>query len=85
VAEALEAAGRDAYDAAVLDVNLAGDQIDPVAEALSQRNVPFVFVTGYGTGALPGEYAQRPRLCKPFKMADLLGTLSNLVKPPTAG
>jgi CheY-like chemotaxis protein len=85
VAEALEAAGRDAYDAAVLDVNLAGDQIDPVAEALSQRNVPFVFVTGYGTGGLAGEYAQRPRLCKPFKMADLLGTLSNLVKPPTAG
>jgi CheY-like chemotaxis protein len=83
VAEALEAAGRDAYDAAVLDVNLAGDRIDPVAEALSRRNIPFVFVTGYATGALPGEYTQRPRLCKPFKVADLLGTLSNLVKPPT--
>ncbi len=83
VAEAVEAAGRDAYDAAVLDVNLAGDRIDPVAEALSRRNIPFVFVTGYGMGALPGEYAQRPRLCKPFKMAELLGTLSNLVKSQT--
>ena len=67
VAEAVEAAGRDAYDAAVLDVNLAGERIDPVAEALSRRKIPFVFVTGYGMGALPGEYAQRPRLCKPFK------------------
>jgi CheY-like chemotaxis protein len=81
VAQALEAAERDAYDAAVLDVNLAGDRIDPVANALSRRNIPFVFVTGYSAGALPTEYAHRPRLCKPFKMAELLGTLSNLVKP----
>jgi CheY-like chemotaxis protein len=83
VAEALEAASSDAYDAAVLDVDLAGERIDPVADVLSRRNIPFVFVTGYGTGALPGEYAERPRLCKPFKLAELLGTLSNLVKPPS--
>jgi hypothetical protein len=44
---------------------------------------PFVFVTGYGV--LPGEYANRPRLCKPFKMADLLDALSDIVKtaPPS--
>lgn len=82
VAEALDAVDHETYDAAVLDVNLGGDRIDPVARALSRRNVPFVFVTGYSIGNLPREYAERPRLCKPFKMADLLGTLSSLLKRP---
>ena len=72
-----------AYDAAILDVNLAGERVDPVADALSRRNVPFMFVTGYSTGALPAGFAGRPRLCKPFKMADLLDTLSDLVNAPT--
>jgi DNA-binding response OmpR family regulator len=82
VAEALNAVDQGTYDAAVLDVNLGGDRIDPVADALSRRNVPFAFVTGYGTGALPREYADRPRLCKPFKMAELIGLLANLVRLP---
>jgi CheY-like chemotaxis protein len=82
--EALDAVDRGTFDAAVLDVNLAGDRIDPVADVLSRRNVPFVFVTGYGTGGLPAMYADRPRLSKPFKMADLLDMLSNVVAPPNA-
>jgi DNA-binding response OmpR family regulator len=82
LAEALDAAGREACDVAVLDVNLAGERIDPVAELLSRRNVPFVFVTGYTTAVLPGKYAGCPRVCKPFKIQDLLNTLSSLVKPP---
>ena len=83
LAQALDAASSEACDVAVLDVNLAGERVYPVADILAQRNVPFVFVTGYGV--LPGEYANRPRLCKPFKMADLLGTLSDIVKaaPPS--
>jgi DNA-binding response OmpR family regulator len=80
LAEALDAAGREACDVAVLDVNLAGERVYPVADVLSRRNVPFVFVTGYTNAALPGDYAERPRICKPFKMAELLGTLSNIVK-----
>src|SRR6516164_10302555 len=80
--DALDAVDHQDYDVAVLDVNLAGEWINPVADALSERNVPFLFVTGYGANALPSEYAQRPRICKPFRMADLLGTLSNVVKPP---
>jgi DNA-binding response OmpR family regulator len=79
LSEALEAVDRGTFDAAVLDVNLAGERIDPVADALSRRNVPFMFVTGYSTGVLPGEHAERPHIRKPFKMADLLGMLSSLV------
>ena len=81
--DALHAVDHQDYDVAVLDVNLAGEWINPVADALSERNVPFLFVTGYGANALPSEYAQRPRICKPFRMADLLGAVSDLVKPPT--
>jgi CheY-like chemotaxis protein len=82
LAQALDAASSQAYDVAVLDVNLAGERVYPVADILAQRNVPFVFVTGYGV--LPGEYANRPRLCKPFKMTDLLDTLSDIVKTASA-
>ena len=82
--EALDAVDRGTFDAAVLDVNLAGDRIDPVADALSRRNVPFMFVTGYSTGALSGGHAERPRLRKPFKMTDLLGMLTSVVAPRSA-
>jgi DNA-binding response OmpR family regulator len=81
VPEALDAVDRDTCDAAVLDINLGGERIDPVAEALSKRNVPFMFVTGYGAASLPGDYVDRPHICKPFKMVELLGTISSLVKP----
>jgi DNA-binding response OmpR family regulator len=84
VPAALDAVDHEDYDAAVLDVNLAGERINPVADALSHRKVPFLFVTGYGANALPSEYAQRPYVCKPFRMADLLGALSTLLKPPTS-
>jgi DNA-binding response OmpR family regulator len=79
VPEALEAVERGTYDAAILDINLAGVRIDPVADALCKHDVPFVFVSGYATGALPAAYAERPRICKPFKMTELLGALSNLL------
>lgn len=79
VPEALDAVDHDACDAAVLDINLAGERIDPVADALSKRNVPFMFVTGYGATGLPGNYIDRPHICKPFKMAELLRTVSRLV------
>lgn len=82
LAEALDAASREQHDAALLDVNLGGSRIDPVADVLSRRHVPFAFVTGYGGAGLPSEFADRPRLCKPFKMAELLGTLSDLVRQP---
>jgi DNA-binding response OmpR family regulator len=82
LAEALDAVAHETFDAAILDVNLGGDRIDPVADALSKRKVPFMFVTGYGTTALPGEYRGRPHLCKPFKMDDLLGALTGLVEHP---
>jgi DNA-binding response OmpR family regulator len=80
VPEALDAVNDDDYDAAVLDVNLAGERINPVADALSERDVPFMFVTGYGANALPSEYAERPHIGKPFRIAELLGMLSSILR-----
>ena len=81
LAQALDAASSEACDVALLDVNLAGERVYPVADILARRNVPFVFVTGYGSNALPVEYAERPRICKPFRIAELLGAISDVVKP----
>lgn len=76
LAEAVQAAGQTDCDLAVLDINLAGESVSPVADILAGRKVPFVFITGYGKAGLPGKYAERPRLGKPFHVADLLSTLA---------
>ena len=53
-------------DGGLLDVNVAGVEIFPVASALDTRGVPFVFSTGYGEGGLPEEWKGRITLQKPF-------------------
>jgi len=58
--------GETAIDAALLDVNVGGQQVFPVAEALAARGVPFVFSTGYGEAGLPDSWRGRPTLQKPF-------------------
>ena len=62
-------------DAALLDVNVAGRQVFPVAEALKERGVPFVFSTGYGEGGLPDEWRGQPTIQKPFTEAAIRDAL----------
>lgn len=62
-------------DAAILDVNLGGEMVFPVAEALRERGVPFVFATGYDAWSLPPAYAQVPRCEKPFDVGRCLASL----------
>jgi DNA-binding response OmpR family regulator len=81
--DALEASAKENCDAAVLDVNLGGERVYPVAKILAERRVPFVFVTGYSGDVLPREYAEQPRIAKPFRAAQLLGALSNLIEMPS--
>jgi CheY-like chemotaxis protein len=66
-AEAIAAARDDGVDAAILDVNLGGELIYPVADALAARGVPFVFVTGYGAESIDGRFAHIPILQKPIE------------------
>ena len=56
-------------DAALLDVNVAGKQVFPIAEALKTRGVPFVFSTGYGESGLPDDWRGHSTLQKPFTEA----------------
>jgi CheY-like chemotaxis protein len=74
--EALDAAKNGQFDLAILDVNLNGQTIVPVAEALAARGTPFVFATGYGERGLPDAYRDRPTLKKPFQMDGLSKTIA---------
>ena len=73
VGQAVEIAGDagQRFDVAILDVNVAGESITPVAEALAARPVPFVFATGYGESGVPAAFRGRPTLQKPFGMTEV--------------
>jgi CheY-like chemotaxis protein len=59
-------------DLALLDVNLHGERVFPVAEALRQRRIPFVFMTGYSESAIPERYRDVPRFEKPVDSDEIL-------------
>jgi two-component sensor histidine kinase/DNA-binding response OmpR family regulator len=67
VADAMAAVGREDFHAAVLDVNLDGEMVYPVADAVLARGVPFVFVTGYSAEGIDRRFAQVPVLQKPIE------------------
>jgi CheY-like chemotaxis protein len=69
--DALKVAASTEFDAALLDVNLAGKKIYPVAEVLRQRGVPIVFSTGYGQQGLEAGWQAYPVVQKPFIASDL--------------
>ena len=79
VEPALKVAREEPLDAAVLDINVAGKGVDPIAKALAERKIPFVFTTGYDRSMLPAEHADRPFLAKPFKPAQLIDALAGLL------
>lgn len=66
-----------ALDAALLDVNVAGQKVFPIAEALKARGVPFVFSTGYGESGLPEIWRGNPTIQKPFTEAAIHDALMN--------
>jgi CheY-like chemotaxis protein len=74
--EAVALARTSDFDLAILDVDLNGDAVYPVADVLTQRGVPFVFSTGYGGRGLPAAYRDRPTLHKPFRLENLDKTLA---------
>ena len=56
LANAIKAARGDTFDFALLDVNLDGELVFPVAEILKVRQRPFIFSTGYGRMGVPEEF-----------------------------
>lgn len=74
-----------ALDAAVLDINLGGEKVFPVAERLVARRVPFIFATGYGRDGVAAAFQGAPVLSKPFNHraleAALISALHDAAQP----
>jgi two-component sensor histidine kinase len=71
VSEAMKAIDDNSPDVAILDVNLGGQLVYPVAELLTNRGIPFVFVTGYGRESVDRRYASIQILEKPVERQTL--------------
>jgi DNA-binding response OmpR family regulator len=75
IGQALDFIAKGTFDAALLDVNLGSQKIDPVADILAKRACPFIFTTGYDRADVPVAYADRVILQKPYKIDDLAKAL----------
>jgi PAS domain S-box-containing protein len=79
LSDGLAAAKAEGFDGAILDLNLAGESADPLADFLLARGVPFVFITGYQRESIDRRYANVPVLQKPIDAAALEGVLLTLL------
>jgi DNA-binding response OmpR family regulator len=72
---ALKLAAREAIDAALLDINLAGEPCCPLADLLRRKGVPFAFLTGYGGTVIPAAFRDVPILTKPVNPPDIVDVM----------
>ena len=79
--EALAVMRRNHIDGAVLDVNLGGELVFPLAKALADRDIPLVFLTGYEKSAVADEFEVFPILQKPVAADELRAALALLLRP----
>ncbi len=79
--QALELAETEMVDAAILDVNLGGEAVFPLAHLLGQRGIPYLFATAYSgmDEIYPPDVRSVPRLSKPYTIQQALGTLRQIV------
>jgi DNA-binding response OmpR family regulator len=84
VSEAVKLAQSIEFDLAILDVNVNGKVISPVADLIAARNRPFIFATGYGSSGLPPEYRDRPALQKPFQIETLARMIDSVLNSTPA-
>jgi DNA-binding LytR/AlgR family response regulator len=75
LASALRAAEDGRFDLALLDVNIGGQPVTAVADALAVRAVPIVFCTGYQAASLPADYPEAATLRKPYQAVDVIAAL----------
>lgn len=70
--------GGEPVDLAILDIDLVGDRVFPVADLLVARRAPFLFATGYDREIIPERFARAPRLEKPVTASQVIGLLQTL-------
>jgi DNA-binding response OmpR family regulator len=79
VAAAMAAVLSETFDGAVLDINLKGQLVYPVAEELARRRIPFMFLSGYALVNMPKPFHAYPRLAKPANATVLLRAIQNML------
>jgi CheY-like chemotaxis protein len=79
----MAAARADKFDCAVLDMNLNGQAVYPLADLLKAQQVPFLFLTGYATDSIDPRFGDVPVLQKPVGQKALEYTLLSLLTPGT--
>ena len=77
--EAIRLAQSAELDAAILDINVGGTVIFPVADILTDRGIPLIFATGYGSKGLPPRFQDNPTLPKPFSYQSLSEVLRKVL------
>lgn len=82
VSDALTAAAEEHIDLAVLDVNVAGEKVFPVADLLDKLNVPFILLTGYGDKVIPADRPHWKCYAKPYRTEMLISVLIEKLTPP---
>jgi CheY-like chemotaxis protein len=80
IEEALRLAETADFDLAILDVNVNGRTIEPVARIVELRKRPLLFSTGYSVDALPENFRSRPALQKPFRIDTLQNAIDAALK-----
>ena len=76
---ATQAARCERFDLAILDINLNGDMVYPLADEFLARGVPFIFLSGYVAADLPARFRRSPRLTKPHNPAALSKEIRTVV------
>jgi DNA-binding response OmpR family regulator len=85
VATGVPTALREPLDAALLDLFLADESVEPIAQILERRGIPYAFITAYGRGHLPENMQHRPYLNKPFTDGEIGALVTALLggdQPP---
>jgi len=79
VENAIHLVSSEAIDAGILDLNIADEEVYPVADALAARSIPFLFISGYKASVISQTYRDRPLLRKPFSTRLLKPTLQAIL------
>jgi CheY-like chemotaxis protein len=69
------------FDIALLDINLGGESVAPVAEIIEKRGLPFLFLSGYEKSGLPEPFKKRPLLSKPIVISKLGAFIDEMLGP----
>jgi CheY-like chemotaxis protein len=75
VPDALALIETTTIDGAILDINLRGERVTEVADLLARKEIPFLFVSGYGSAGRPPGHDRVPVLAKPYSENVLLGVI----------